>query len=260
MTSVSRRLLASGSICLSAAAVFIAAASVGVAGASLKPPAVSVANASAAQDAGSIVFTVRLSSRTSKRVTVRYATADGSATAGSDYSAVRGRLVFNPGQRVRRISVPLIRNSTPADEETFYLVLSRPTNARIAGSQAQGKILAHDLPAAFGARALLTGAPGLGSGEFTMTLDAAKGEASFGLTVAGLREDPGFAHVHSAKDSTLTVTIQPVPTKDGSVTGTLVLARKLIIDIHENPGSYIIEVHSPTFTWTVGGPLSLVAG
>ncbi len=247
-------------ICLSVAAVFLVAASVGVAGASLRPPAVSVANASAAQDAGTIVFTVRLSRRTSKRVTLRYATADGSATAGSDYSAVRGGLVFTPGQRVRRISVPLIKNSTPADDEVFYLILSRPTNARIAGSQAQGKILAHDLPAAFKARALLTGEPGQGAGEFTMTLDAAKGEASFALTVAGLSEAPGHGHIHSAKVSTLGVNIYPLPPKDGSVTGTLVLARKLIIDMHEDPGSYIIEIHSPTFSSTIRGVLSLVAG
>jgi hypothetical protein len=251
------------SICLSAAAVLIAAASVGVAGASLRPPTLSVANASAARDAGSIVFTVRLSRRTSKRVTVRYATADGSATAGSDYSALRGRLVFKPGQRVRRISVPLIANSAPADDKTFYIVLSHPTNARIAGSQAQGKILAHDLPAAFKARATLTQAPGSalgGTGEFTMTLDAAKGEASFALTVAGLPEDPGQGHIHSATDSTLGLNIVPLPPKDGSVTGTLVLGRKLIIDIHEDPGNYIIEIHSPTFAWTIRGVLSLVAG
>src|SRR6266536_1817401 len=208
-------------ICLSVAAVFLVAASVGVAGASLRPPAVSVANASAAQDAGTIVFTVRLS---------------------------------------RRISVPLIKNSTPADDEVFYLILSRPTNARIAGSQAQGKILAHDLPAAFKARALLTGEPGQGAGEFTMTLDAAKGEASFALTVAGLSEAPGHGHIHSAKVSTLGVNIYPLPPKDGSVTGTLVLARKLIIDMHEDPGSYIIEIHSPTFSSTIRGVLSLVAG
>jgi hypothetical protein len=256
-------LLSARFICLSAAAIFAAIASVGLADAGLRSPTLSVSNASAAQDAGSMVFTVRLSRRTSKRVTVRYATADGSATAGSDYSAVRGKLVFNPGARVRRISVRLIESSAPEDDETFYVVLSRPANARIAGSQGQGKILAHDLPAVFRAHATLTQAPGSGAsgtGEFTMTLDAAKGEASFALTVAGLPEDPGQAHIHSAKDSTLGVNVVPLPPKDGSVTGTLVLGRKLIIDIQENPGSYFVEVHAPAFTWTIRGPLSLVAG
>jgi len=209
-----------------------------------------------------MVFTVRLSRRTPKRVTVRYATADGSATAGSDYSAVRGRLVFNPGQRARRISVPLIPNSAPADDKTFSVVLSHPANARIAGSQGQGKIPAHDLPAAFDARATLTSRTSsvTGTGEFTMTLDAAKGEALFALTVAGLPEDPGHGHIHSTKDSSVGVNIFPLPAKDGRVTGTLVLGRKLIIDIHQNPGNYFIEIHSRTFAWTIGGVVSLVPG
>jgi hypothetical protein len=251
------------SVCLSAAAVFVAAASVGVAGASLRPPTLSVANASAAEGAGSVVFTVRLSRRTAKRVTVQYATADGSATAGSDYSAARGRLVFIPGERVRRISVRLIESSAPEDDETFYIVLSHPANARIGRSQGKGKILAHDLPAVFRARATLDQAPGsgaAGTGEFTMTLDAAKGEASFALTVAGLPEAPGQGHIHSAKDSTLGVNVVPLPAKDGSVTGSVVLGRKLIIDIHEDPKNYFFELHSPTFAWTIRGQLSLVPG
>jgi hypothetical protein len=247
------------SICLSAFALLVAASAVGVAGAGLRPPALSISNASATEAAGSIVFTVRLSRRAAKRVAVRYATADGSATAGSDYSAVHGTLVFNPGQRVRRISVPLVESSTPADDETFYVVLSHPTNARITGPRAQGKLLAHDLPAPFEARATLT-APSLAGarGEFTMTLDADKGEASFALTLTSLPEDPGLAHIHSVTDSLFGFNIVPLPSKDGSVTGKLVLGRKLVIAIHENPGNYFVEVHGPTFAWALNGALALV--
>jgi hypothetical protein len=248
------------SICLSALAVLVAASAIGVAGAGLKPPALSISNASATQDAGSIVFNVRLTRRSPKRVTVRYATADGSATAGSDYSAVHGTLFFNPGQRARRISVPLMKSSAAEDDETFYVILSRPTNARITGSQAEGKILAHDLPAPFKARATLT-APNLAGarGVFTMTLDAAKAKASFSFTLAGLPENPGLAHIHSVTDSLLGVNIVPLPSKDGSATGTFVLARKLIIAIHENPGNYFMDVHGPTFAWALHGTLVLVA-
>ena len=250
------------SICLSAAAVFIAAAFAGVSSASSRPPTVSVANASGTEDAGSVVFTVRLSRRSSKRVTVRYATADGTATAGSDYSAARGKIVFKPSQRVQRISVPLTKSSAPADDETFFIILSHPTNARLAGSQAQGKILAHNLPAAFKVHATLTGAPGSGSGtgEITMTVDAEKAEASFSLTLTNSPEAPTLGHIHSAKDANVAVNINPLPPKNGTVTGTLFLSRKLIIDIHDNPGNYYIELHMPTTMWTVEGVPSLVAG
>jgi hypothetical protein len=60
-------------------------------------------------------------------------------------------------------------------------------------------------------------------------------------------------------DSLLGVNIVPLPSKDGSVTGTLVLARKLIIAIHENPGNYFVDVHGPTFAWALHGALALVA-
>jgi hypothetical protein len=228
----------------------------------LRPPTVSVGNASGAEEAGSVVFTVRLSRRSSKRVTVRYATADGSATAGTDYSAARGRIVFKPSQRLRRISVALIKSSAPVDDETFFIVLSHPTNARIAGSQARGKILAHDLPAPFKVRATLTGEPGsgAGTGEITMTVDAEKAEASFSLTLADSPEAPTLGHIHSARDANVAVNINPLPPKNGTVTGTLFLSRKLIIDIHENPGNYYIELHMPSTRWTVEGVPSLVAG
>jgi Calx-beta domain-containing protein len=244
---------------LCATALLIGAGSVTVAGAGRKPPTLSIANASSAQESARVVFTVRLSAAAPKPVTVRYATADGSATAGSDYSATRGTLVFKRGQRLERISVPLVRNSAPADDETFYVILSRPTNARLAGGQAPGKILAHDLPAPFKARAALKGEAGQGTGEMTMTLDAAKGEASFALTLVGLPEDPGLSHLHAVKDSSVAVTIQPLPPKNGSSTGTIALTRRLIIGIHEDPGNFLIEVHGPTFAWTIGGRVSLVA-
>jgi Calx-beta domain len=117
-----------------------------------------------------LVFTVKLSARSVKRITVRYATSDGSAAAGTSYSATRGTLAFKRGQRVGRIRVPLIQSSTPSAAGTFYLALSHATNARITGAPGQGTILAHNLPAVFTAHAILTGRPGsgAGTGEFTM--------------------------------------------------------------------------------------------
>ena len=49
---------------------------------------------------GSMVFEVRLLTAASQAVTVDYATADGSATAGVDYTATSGSLTFDPGDTV----------------------------------------------------------------------------------------------------------------------------------------------------------------
>src|SRR5262245_36465460 len=49
-------------------------------------------------------FTVSLSAPSSETVSVIYATADGSATAGSDYQAQTGTLIFAPGETTKTIT------------------------------------------------------------------------------------------------------------------------------------------------------------
>ena len=53
------------------------------------------------------VFTVSLSTASSNTVTVHYATADGTATAPSDYTATSGTLTFGPGETSKPVSVPV---------------------------------------------------------------------------------------------------------------------------------------------------------
>ena len=93
------------------------------------------------------VFTVTLSPSASSTVTVKYATANGTATSGSDYVAASGTLTFTAGQTSKTISVAV--NGDTADEanETFYLSLSNPTNATIATAQAAATIVDDDIPA-----------------------------------------------------------------------------------------------------------------
>lgn len=69
---------------------------------------------------------VRLDRKAAKRVTVTWRTADGTAKAGSDYTAASGRLVFEPGQRLKRITVPLLDDSAPERTEYFYVRFSSP--------------------------------------------------------------------------------------------------------------------------------------
>ena len=64
------------------------------------PPALSIDDLTVAEDAGQARFTVSLSKRSNATVTVAYATSDGSAHAGSDYTAATGSLTFQPGATV----------------------------------------------------------------------------------------------------------------------------------------------------------------
>jgi hypothetical protein len=90
------------------------------------------------------VFTVRLSAPATRPVTVQYATADGSATAGEDYAAVSGMLSFGRGTTTASIAVPVSGDTKVEGAETFNVTLSAPVNATLADDTGVGTILNDD--------------------------------------------------------------------------------------------------------------------
>ena len=91
------------------------------------------------------VFEVRLTKSPSKTVTVRYATANDSATtANNDYVATTGTLSFLPGEMVKTVSVPVVGNTASEPDKTFTLKLSEPKNAPIVKGVGTGFILNDD--------------------------------------------------------------------------------------------------------------------
>ena len=100
-----------------------------------------------------LAFEVTLNRAASGRVTVDYATSDGTAKAGSDYTATSGTLVFNHGLTSGTVSVAVLDDSHDEGEETLTLTLSNPTGAKIADAEATGTIENNDaMPAAWLAR------------------------------------------------------------------------------------------------------------
>jgi Calx-beta domain/FG-GAP-like repeat len=85
-----------------------------------------------------VTFTVTLSAASDAPVTVTYATADGSATAGSDYQAQNGTLTFAPGETSKPITVLVNGDRIGEANEAFFVVLSNPGNATIADGTGQG--------------------------------------------------------------------------------------------------------------------------
>ena len=127
-------------------------------------PALAIAGGRAAESAGEMVFTVTLSTASSQPVIVDYASADGTATAGQDYTTVRGTLTFAATDAApRKIPVPLLDDADDEEEEeTFTVTLSAPADAdpplraalTDATATARGTIADDDDPAvtaAFGA-------------------------------------------------------------------------------------------------------------
>ena len=104
-------------------------------------PTVSITGGSAKEgDDTSITFTVTLDKAASARVTVDYATADGTAEAGDDYTAASGTLSFGAGATSRTISVEIEDDIVNESDETFTVTLSNPSGAELGTSTATGTI------------------------------------------------------------------------------------------------------------------------
>ena len=107
----------------------------------LGPVAVSVADARAEEGTDETIdFAVTLSRAASGPVAVAYATADGTATAGEDYTARKGELTFDPGETEKTVRVPVLDDAIDEGEETFTLRLTNASGAAIADGTATGTI------------------------------------------------------------------------------------------------------------------------
>ena len=84
---------------------------------------------------------------------MRYATADGTATAGADYVSARGAVRFAPGQTAKTVAVAVLDDAHDDSGETLTLTLSVPFGAQIADGSAIGTITNADaVPKAWLAR------------------------------------------------------------------------------------------------------------
>jgi YD repeat-containing protein len=83
------------------------------------------------ESAGSSLATVILSQPSANTVTVTYATSNGTATAGSDYTARSGTITFAPGDTSESVSIVVLNDTLDENNETVTLTLSSPANATL---------------------------------------------------------------------------------------------------------------------------------
>jgi len=138
---------------------------------------VSVADASVMEgDAGSamISFAVSLSGPNEQVVTVRYATGDGTATAGQDFTATSGTLTFQPGETTKPIAVAIISDTTYEPDEIFTVTLSDPTGGVTLGrAQAMGVIRNDDAPTRCAPRPAVRTQSAIVGGKLQVTVSTA---------------------------------------------------------------------------------------
>lgn len=130
-----------------------------------------------------LTFTVTLSAASGRTVTVDYATSNGTATAGSDYTAASGTLVFNAGDTSETVAVTVTGDELDEPNETLTLTLSGAQNATISQATATGTIVDDEAsPAVSIADVTVTeGQSGTTTAQLTVSLSAASGQT---VTVA----------------------------------------------------------------------------
>ena len=205
-------------------------------------PKFSIADASATEgDTGSVnmTFTVTLSGAGSSRYTVDYASSDGTATAGTDYTAVSGTLTFAAGTTSRTLTVSVTGDAANEANETLTVTLSNAsTGTAIATATGTGTITDNDTPN------FSINSPSVAEGDssttnlvFTVTLspasatqvtvdyaDAGTGTATSGTDYTALASSTTLTFAAGTTTQTITVSVSGDTTYEADETVVLTLS------------------------------------
>ena len=103
-----------------------------------------ISTPAAVTEGASSVFTVTKTGTTSSSCSVNYATANGTATAGSDYTAKTGTLTFTSAQTSQTVSVVTIDDAAVESAENFTMSLSNATNGAAIGTPGSATAIIND--------------------------------------------------------------------------------------------------------------------
>ena len=153
-------------------------------------------------------FTVSLSAASAQTVTVNYATADGTATAGLDYQTASGTVSFAPGELSKPITITIIGDTLDEANETFFVNLSNPVNGVIVDNQGQGTINDNDPTPSLSINdvTVAEGDSSTTPATFTVTLSAA---SSFTVTVNYATADNTATSPSDYQSTSGTLTFNP---------------------------------------------------
>jgi hypothetical protein len=194
-------------------------------------------------------------------VTVDYATADGTAIAGVDYTPVAGRLTFATGVTAATISVPLLNDTIVESAETIRITLSNPTNAVLVNpTAAEITLLDNDLGGKLQFSAPVYSVNENG-GEAVITVTRIDGGAS-GVTVAYSTAD-GPAPSGATGGSSAGVGVDYLARAGTLTFGAGETSRTLIVPLAddgfaEGTETVVLTLSAPTGGATLGTPLSTV--
>jgi len=180
-------------------------------------PTIGVSDATPATEGATVGFALTLNKPSGRDLSVAFATADGSAVAGQDYTARSGRITIPAGATSAGVGVPLLDDSADEPDERFELRLSAPSAVALGDAAGAAAIVDNDAPAPGPGGSSPTGPPGgSGSGSGSGQPPPLTGSGNRGLPLLGVSSP------RLRRPSTVLVTLS-CPTQAGSCSGRVTL-------------------------------------
>jgi hypothetical protein len=230
---------------------------VGYATATPAPGSVSLGQATytVSETGGSLLVSVSRSAGSSGAVSVNYATANGTAIAGQDYTMASGVLNWANGETgAKTFSIPLTNDSLFENNETFSVALTNPTNGLTLGPNSTANVtVTSDDPQP------LPGSVALAQATYTVSEES----GSLVVSVSRTGGASGAASVNYAtangsatagQDYTNTTgTLNWADGEGGSKTFSIPLTSDLLVESNE---TFTVALSGPTGGMTLGSPAS----
>ncbi|MEC3887615.1 putative Ig domain-containing protein [Xanthomonas campestris] len=206
-------------------------------------------------------FTVTLSAASGQTVSVNYASADGTATAGSDYVARSGTLTFAPGTTAQGVAITVNGDTAVEPNETFSVALSGVSNASIARATGTGTIINDDAVVTVGPASLPSATAG---SAYSQNLSASGGTAPYSFAVtagalpAGLTLSPagvlsGTPTATGSFNFTASATDSGNPTTGSRAYALVVAGANVILPATTLPAGTAGQAYSSAITPAAGG-------
>ena len=150
-------------------------------------PTIAVRDAAVGEGDGTVTVNVGLSAASRDTVEVTAFTRRGTAINGKDYYGQSQRLMFQPGERVKKLSITILDDSESEDTENFSVHLINPDNATISDGEATVSIRDNEEP----------GDPRPVISVQNIRVDESVGQASFDVNLSKVSRQEVTAKVYT---------------------------------------------------------------
>ena len=219
---------------------------------------------SVGEGAGSATINVSRISGATGGVSVNFATLNGTATAGSDYTTTSGTLTFGDGETSKSIAVPILQDTIYEGNESFGVTLSAPGGGAILATPSAGTvtIIDDDVPshATIADVRVTEGNSGTTDAVFTVTLSPAasnpssvqwstsSGTATAGSDFTAAAGTLNFAAGESQKTIAVSIIGDALYEPDETFTVALTNPVNLIVDRAVATGTIVNDDPQPVIT------------